>query len=310
MLPLVLVLQALLATPLREKFWTNQLDIGPAGCPSTTLRPCSGHGSCTATGCNCDRGFSGSACETQEYLLGCPHNCSAPEGGSCVRHHCVCRSGRSGDDCADRTPVNCSAGCAANGHGDCIDGQCVCRAGFYGVDCIQGCAGYGRPPHPTSRALSRGVPPPRALMPTPHLVATDAATGRPCSGHGRCESTGSPGHSIDQCKCFAGFAGEGCQHDLDGITTCPRNCSGHGTCFHGRCECDERHAGSACSIELRHGKLAHALDSPLARLGAAGACFVGSACLAILAVRYINGAGKVSVSQHADEPVAVLPVKR
>ena len=90
-------------------------EIGPLGCPSNTLRPCSGHGSCNPNGhCSCDRGFSGSACDRFEYLVGCPQNCTAPNG-KCFRGRCICNRGFSGDDCADRTPVNCSISCAANG---------------------------------------------------------------------------------------------------------------------------------------------------------------------------------------------------
>ena len=102
---------------------------------------------------------------------------------------------------------------------------------------------------------------------------------------------GSPGHSADRCKCFVGFAGDGCERDLEGTTTCPRACSGHGKCANGRCSCDEKFAGHDCSIELRHSRLAHALDSMLARLGAASACFAVSSIGAALALRYINAAG-------------------
>ena len=233
-------------------------DIGPHGCPSVTLRPCSGHGVCEAGHCSCDRGFSGSACARREYLFACPSNCSWPSG-QCVDGTCVCATGYSGDDCADRTPVNCSLTCAAHGHGECVNGGCRCKRGFYGPDCLQGCPGF------------------------------DASNGRPCSGHGLCVPTGSPGHSLDRCKCFIGFAGVGCEKDLEGVTTCARNCSfPAGTCYRGRCTCSPRFAGHDCSIELRHGKLAHALDSPVARLGAVMAVFAASTLMAMMLLRFIN----------------------
>ena len=245
---------------------SSSSDIGPSGCPSTTLRACSGHGMCDAGLCSCDRGFSGGACDRREYLFACPRNCSASTGGGkCVDDRCVCSAGFSGDDCGDRTGVSCSPACVSLGHGECISGACVCRPGFYGADCLQGCEGY------------------------------DASLGKPCSGRGICAPTGSPGHSADMCKCHVGFDGSGCELDLEGVTTCERNCSWpHGTCHKGRCTCAARHAGRDCSIELRHGELAHALDSPLARLGAVGlGLFVSSLC-ALLALRYVNvGAGKV-----------------
>ena len=241
-------------------------EIGPLGCPSNTLRPCSGHGSCNPNGhCSCDRGFSGSACDRFEYLVGCPQNCTAPNG-KCFRGRCICNRGFSGDDCADRTPVNCSISCAANGRGECINGECVCRPGYYGTDCIQGCPAYVE------------------------------ATGEPCSGHGICVSTGSPGHALDACKCFTGFEGSGCERDLEGVTTCPRDCSGHGTCNGGRCTCDDRYAGRDCSILLRHGRLAHLLDSHVSRLCAVAACLAATSLLAAFALRWINhGGGKVIV---------------
>ena len=223
-------------------------DIGPSGCPSTTLRVCSGHGSCISGRCSCDRGFAGGACEQREYLLACPRNCSVSTGGGrCINGRCVCSAGRSGDDCADRTAVNCSLACAAHGHGECVDGGCRCFAGYHGVDCLQGCPGY------------------------------DVSRNLPCSGCGLCVATGSPGHALDKCKCHIGFEGDGCEQDRDGVTTCARNCSyPRGTCLHGRCTCADRFAGHDCSIELRHGQLSHALDSIYARVGAVVAAFAVS----------------------------------
>ena len=62
------------------------------GCPTTTLRECSGHGQCDRTTrahydfCRCDRGYSGNACDRPDFLYACPSNCSYPLGvcsGAC-----------------------------------------------------------------------------------------------------------------------------------------------------------------------------------------------------------------------------------
>lgn len=273
LLPLVLILGKLPVglcvsgtLPPASEVLTTSFDIGPAGCVSTTLRACSGHGTCKKKSgqCICDTGFSGAACATREYLFGCPRNCSFPTGGRCSHNdgQCICRNGWSGDDCAARAPVNCTAECYSSGHGRCVNGHCACLPGFYGVSCAQGCAGY------------------------------DSMSGAVCSGHGVCVATGSPGHSPDRCKCFVGFAGDGCERDLEGVTTCPNGCTGHGKCVGGgRCQCDDRYAGSDCSIELRHHPLAHALDSTAARVGAVLAGLVLSSALASVAWRWVNSPG-------------------
>lgn len=232
-------------------------DLIPQDCSSTTSLPCSGHGVCTeAARCACDRGFSGAACARPDYLFACPSDCSAPSGGRCISGRCICHPGRSGDDCADLTPVNCTSDCS--GHGACAGGLCRCRAGYYGPSCAQGCPGYVE------------------------------QTGGVCSGRGVCVAIGSPGHSLDRCKCHVGFEGDGCERDIHGVTTCPHACSGHGVCARGRCTCETRFAGHDCSIELRHGRIARALDSVHARIGATVVCFALSAIGAMLALRYIN----------------------
>ena len=67
---------------------TDSIDVlSPGGgCPTTTLRECSGHGQCDRTTrahydfCRCDRGYSGSACDRPDFLYACPFNCSYPRG--------------------------------------------------------------------------------------------------------------------------------------------------------------------------------------------------------------------------------------
>lgn len=111
-----------------------------------------------------------------------------------------------------------------------------------------------------------------------------------------------PGHSLDRCKCFVGFAGVGCEDDLEGVTTCAHNCSWpRGTCRHGRCACARAYTGHDCSIELRHGQLSHALDSAAAKLGVVLAGLALSTILALALLRFIN----VGVSIKASDGVAL-----
>ena len=226
-------------------------DLGPGGCPSETMVSCSGHGSCLDGFCVCGRGYSGISCTRLDYLYACPQNCSAPLGGRCEHDRCVCAADRSGDDCADHTPVNCTPGCSGNG--ECTDGACACQPGFHGRYCEDGCPGYV------------------------------LASGEFCSGHGLCKTNGP-----SRCKCFVGFAGVGCELDLAGTTSCPRACSSHGKCLDGRCTCRTGYAGRDCSIQLRRGTYAHALDSFHVRLGAVLTCFVLSGLGARLAYHYID----------------------
>lgn len=54
-------------------------------------------------------------------------------------------------------------------------------------------------------------------------VASDANTAHPlveCGGRGACD------RKTGECKCHAGYSGDGCQR-----TTCPNECSQHGTCM-------------------------------------------------------------------------------
>ena len=254
------------------------IDLGPGGCPSDTQAPCSGHGRCASGMCSCDRGFEGASCSRRGYLFSCPLNCSYPAGGHCDRTGmCVCARGRSGDGCQDLTPVNCSASCLGPPggplHGECVDGACVCRAGFSGPSCERGCPGYVR------------------------------ATAQPCGGRGLCVAADARGRAsasaaapvgvgaFDRCKCCHGFEGDACEHDLLGALGCERDCSGHGSCAAGACTCHDGYGGRDCSIRLTHG-MAHWLDSSSDRLAVAALTFFATACLAWVALRYVQrGAG-------------------
>ena len=100
--------------------------------------------------------------------------------------------------------------------------------------------------------------------------------------------------ALSNLKLVVGFAGVGCEEDLEGVTTCERNCSWpHGSCYNSRCACQPKYAGHDCSIELRHGRLAHALDSAAAKLGAVVAVGAVSTCIALALVRFINVGPKV-----------------
>jgi hypothetical protein len=252
---------------------------GPSGCPSTTLRECSGHGKCVGGRgfCRCDHGYSGSACDRAEYLLACPLNCSFPHGSCLDGYACRCTAGYSGDDCGRHTFVNCTAGCS--GHGECLNGACACAPGYHGRYCELGCAGYVR------------------------------LTGEACSGRGVCRSTGSPGRSADRCVCHIGFEGEGCEVDADGQLGCERGCSGHGSCRHNRCTCELGFAGRDCSILLRYSTLAHSMDAPTTRMLAALVCLVLTALCAICAARYIDRAGAAE-AEGAGQQRKMQPVRK
>lgn len=61
-----------------------------AGCGNN----CSGHGTCTRNGCLCNRGWTGSTCNSPT----CPNNCSG--NGACLYGNCFCETGYSGADCS------------------------------------------------------------------------------------------------------------------------------------------------------------------------------------------------------------------
>ena len=47
------------------------------------------------------------------------------------------------------------------------------------------------------------------------------------------------------CVCEAGFKGDACEKRL-----CPNDCSAHGACVHGSCECLDGWGSDDCSVRL------------------------------------------------------------
>lgn len=96
--------------------------------------------------------------------------------------------------------ANCPSQCS--GHGTCgANDKCTCYPNFQGLDCAERKCSFGK-----------------AWSDTPS--ADNVAHGyAECSNKGICD------RKSGLCKCFPGYEGEGCRR-----TTCPNQCSGHGTC--------------------------------------------------------------------------------
>ena len=306
---------------------TGSIDVlSPGGgCPTTTLRECSGHGVCDRTTrahydfCRCDRGYSGNACDRPDFLYACPSNCSYPQGvcsGVLPWHQCTMHGMR---QCTDAGHVGKSAlttialatmrSCshARAHHSMHPGGACRCSPGHSGDDCARrtsvncsvGCSGHGE-------CLDGAC----ACTPGYHgrycelgCAGYVRLTGQACSGHGVCRPTGSPGRSPDECICHIGFRGEGCEIDADGTLGCERGCSGHGDCLHNRCTCHSGFSGRDCSILLRYSGTAHMMDATTTRLLVALVCLVLTSLCAFCAVRFIESESGKNV--YAPQP----PVK-
>eukprot|EP01012_Entosiphon_sulcatum_P041751 TRINITY_DN5563_c0_g1_i1.p1 TRINITY_DN5563_c0_g1~~TRINITY_DN5563_c0_g1_i1.p1 ORF type:complete len:3965 (+),score=264.90 TRINITY_DN5563_c0_g1_i1:1146-13040(+) len=102
---------------------------------------CSGHGTCissgSAQGCDCNTGFSGTACNVPVCTPACVHGtCVAPPLESSPR--CNCDPGYTGTSCSSL--LKCSKLSDCNSNGRCVtttsgDTACVCYSGFSGDQC-------------------------------------------------------------------------------------------------------------------------------------------------------------------------------
>jgi len=91
-----------------------------------------------------------------------------------------------------------------NGHGTCgSNDRCTCFNNWQGADCSERVCAYGL----------AWVDAPSALN-TAHWYAE-------CSNKGICD------RETGECACFPGYEGKGCRR-----SSCPNDCSGHGTCYY------------------------------------------------------------------------------
>lgn len=99
-----------------------------------------------------------------------------------------------------------------NGHGTCGESdRCECFGNWRGADCSERVCNYGLA---WVDAPSTGEAPHVTAANTAHWYAE-------CSNKGICD------RSTGLCECFDGYTGKGCRR-----STCPNDCSGHGTCYY------------------------------------------------------------------------------
>ncbi|XP_021439786.2 teneurin-3-like isoform X2 [Oncorhynchus mykiss] len=131
-----------------------------------------------------------------ESVMECSHNCYG--NGECVSGSCHCFPRFSGPYCSRAAcPILCS------GNGQYTRGRCQCYSGWKGTECD---------------------------MPATQCVDPQ------CGGHGICVT--------GNCVCNAGHKGSNC-HQVDCLDP---TCSGHGACHHGECHCNPGWGGMDCAI--------------------------------------------------------------
>ncbi|EDQ91506.1 uncharacterized protein MONBRDRAFT_2753, partial [Monosiga brevicollis MX1] len=129
----------------------------------------------------------------------------------------------------------CAEECSGNGECN-PDGKCECAPCFHGVLCDESCSGHGVC---TAEVCECDDDWGGDLCQSPICPGEDGA----CNGHGACNSY------LHECVCGVGWSGDDCSPAIcfDG-PSCTRECSNHGTCVNGGCECDTAWWGERCGI--------------------------------------------------------------
>ena len=108
----------------------------------------------------------------------------------------------------------CPNGCS--GHGTCgNDDLCTCHQDWLSPDTVLASGGRGGAGGDCS---AMKCPYEIAWVDTPSAENKAHALAE-CAGRGLCD------RDTGECQCFDGYTGKGCRR-----TTCPNDCSGHGTC--------------------------------------------------------------------------------
>lgn len=175
-------------------------------------------------------------------LSSCPRGCS--NHGVCTAPHtCECKPGWEGDSCERRS--TCPNDC--NNHGLCFHGDCYCYPGYTGRSC------HTEVECPSNRTDSIFVSEVKSLV-----EAVSGSVGvEYCSGHGTCH--------LGHCFCDDDYFGNDCSTsssllermdasrkvrcDAAGSDSTESDCSGHGECYLGQCQCETGWYGTLCGID-------------------------------------------------------------
>ena len=159
------------------------------------------------------------------YLLpldNCWEGCN--DNGGCTTGRCTCKNGYYGEACefkncpnslifVDIDNINLQLRHHCSLHGECVDSVCECKDEYYGPDCGNtGCKN--------------------------NCSNTETET------YGICVEN----YPMNYCLCdkFKMRGGDDCS-----IIYCLNQCSGHGACVEGTCECDEDFYGVDCSVLVK-----------------------------------------------------------
>ena len=285
-----------------------------AGAQGYCTANCSGHGVCLGRMCACDAGFSGMDCASVRSDF-CPGACSGR--GECRMAEvaagafaglrgllvglqrttpslawallpptavaaktsrggfCVCAGGSSGPSCEENADSGAICPASCSGHGICRDSGCMCEAGFGGDDCGVACAhrcsDHGRCQDDGSCSCEAGWWGRHCDTPSPCPSA--------CSFRGICRQLGEEPH-----RCFCAPGWTGASDCSVGDRLCPLNCSSHGTCRNGTCECAAGWHGELCAVSDDTSRLAllqhqHAWRLQLAGRPCPSNCSESGVCL-------------------------------